>query len=85
MKDIKLIVWLTQLGLTTAFPLAGFILLALWLHNRFSLGTWVIWVGILLGIISAIDGFRNALKAMCLMNKSSDPKEPPSVSFNDHD
>ena len=27
MKDLSLIVWLTQLGLSTALPLAGFILL----------------------------------------------------------
>ena len=46
MKDLQLLTWLTQLGLGTAVPLAGFILLAIWLQNRFDLGIWVLFVGI---------------------------------------
>ena len=83
MKDLSLIVWLSQLGLSTALPLAGFILLAVWLRSAFSWGDWVIWVGILVGLISAIDGFRNSLKAMSRITK--DKSEKPPVSFNDHD
>ena len=37
MKDLSLLVWLTQLGLSVAVPLAGFILLAVWLRSRFGL------------------------------------------------
>ena len=33
MKDLGLLVWLTQLGLSVAFPLAGFVLLGLWLRR----------------------------------------------------
>ena len=44
MKDLSMLVWLSQLGLSVAAPLAGFILLAVWLNERFSLGVWVIWV-----------------------------------------
>ena len=33
MKDVTLLVWLTQMGLSIAVPLGGFIFLALWLHN----------------------------------------------------
>ena len=32
MKDFNLLIWLAQLGLSTAFPLAGFILLGVWLR-----------------------------------------------------
>ena len=32
MKNISLLLWLTQLGLSVAVPLGGFILLGLWLH-----------------------------------------------------
>ena len=85
MKDVNLIVWLTQLGLNVAFPLAGFVLLAVWLQQRFGWGDWVIWVGIFLGAISAIDGLRSSLKVLNrISNQKSDP-EPPAVSFNDHD
>ena len=84
MKDLNLIVWLTQLGLSTAFPLIGFTLLALWLRNTFHWGNWVLWVGIILGFISAIDGFRVSLKAMARLSKGNSKKEEPPVSFNDH-
>ena len=33
MKDVNLLVWLTQLGLSVAIPLAVFLGGALWLHN----------------------------------------------------
>ena len=64
MKNLNLIIWLTQLGYSVAFPLAGFTLLALWLRQRFDLGSWIVLVGIGLGFICAVDGFRNSLKIM---------------------
>ena len=69
MKDLRLLIWLTQLGLSTALPLAGFVL--------------VLWVGVSVGFICAIDGFRTSLKAMSRF--SGDKQEDPPVSFNDHD
>ena len=84
MKDLSLIVWLSQLGLSTALPLAGFILLAVWLRNTFAWGDWVIWVGIALGIICAVIGFRDSLKALELLSRDKKKEDPP-VSFNDHD
>lgn len=84
MKDLRLLVWLSQLGISVAVPPAGFILLAVWLKNRFSLGGWVILAGVVLGVIFAIDGLRVSLKAMERMSKRKN-EEPPPVSFNDHD
>lgn len=86
MKDLNLLVWLTQLGISVAGPLAGFILLAVWLRQRFDLGIWVLLLGLVLGIAGAIDGFRVSMKAMEQMTKGKpDKSEPPPVSFNDHD
>lgn len=85
MKDLNLIVWLTQLGLSTALPLGGFVLLALWLRQRFGWGDWVIWAGVLIGFVCAVDGFRSSLKTMSRLAKSKPSEEPPAVSFNDHD
>ena len=82
MKDLSLLVWLTQLGLSAALPLAGFILLALWLRSV-GWGSWVIWVGIAVGFICAVNGFRNSLKAMARLIK--DKQEDTPLSFNDHD
>lgn len=85
MKDLSLLVWLTQLGFSVAFPLAGFILAAVWLQQRFSLGNWVIWVGIVLGFLGAIDGLRTSLKALEKLSRRKKDKTPPPVCFNDHD
>lgn len=85
MKDLSLLVWLTQLGLSVAFPLAGFVLLAVWLHNDRGWGSWVIWAGLILGLICAAVGFRDSLKAMELMSRDKKSKDDPPVSFNDHD
>lgn len=85
MKDLSLLVWLTQLGLSVAMPLGGFILLAVWLHNSCGWGAWVLWVGIALGIIIAINGLRGALKTLSSLTKRKQDPEPPAVAFNNHD
>ena len=84
MKNLSLLVWLTQLGFSVAFPLAGFVLLAVWLQNRFDLGSWVIWAGIIVGVICAIDGLRTSLKAMSRLSRNKQEDDPPPVFFNDH-
>ena len=85
MKNLNMLVWLMQLGLSIAGPLAGFILLAVWLRQRFDLGVWVLIVGMMLGISGAIDGFRVSMKAMEQMSRSKPGEDdPPPVSFNDH-
>lgn len=84
MKNLSMLVWLTQLGLSVALPPCGFILLALWLRDRWNWGGWVLWAGIVLGVVCAVDGLRVSLKAMEQMsnNKKEDTKP---VSFNEHD
>ena len=74
MKNVGLLVWLTQLGLSVAVPPAVFILLAVW----------VLIVGICVGIICAVDGLRVSLKAMERMSRDKKEEKPP-LSFNDHD
>ena len=84
MKNLSLLVWLTQLGPSVALPPAVFIGLAVWLQNRFGLGKWVVILGIVVGIVCAIDGLRTSLKAMERMSRDKKQEAPP-VSFNDHD
>lgn len=84
MKGLQLLIWLTQLGLSTALPLGGFVLLGVWLRQRYDLGIWVIVAGVVIGLICAIDGLRTSLKAMDRMSRSKQ-SDPPPLSFNDHD
>ncbi len=79
-----MLVWLTQLGLSVACPLAGFVLLSLWVKNALDLGSWVIWLGLALGLWSAAAGFRNSLKLMDRTAGGKKKDTPPPVSFNEH-
>lgn len=85
MKEWRLLIWLPQFGISVVFPLIGFVMLAVWLQNRFGWGQWVLWVGILCGLITAAVGVRDTVKAMALMEKKKKKDGPPPVSFNDHD
>ena len=77
MKELSLIVWLTQLGFSIALPMGGFIWLAVWLRERYQLGGWVIIAGAVLGIAGAVDGLRYSLKAMELMRRDKAAKKTP--------
>ena len=83
MKNLQLLTWLTQLGLSTAVPLAGFVLLAVWLKNRFGLGNWVLFVGIGFGLLSTINGFYKSLKILSQQGQDSGKDKPP-VSYTEH-
>ena len=84
MKNLNLIVWLTQLGLSVVAPLAIWILLAVWLQNRLQWGDWVIVAGVVLGIICAASGLRSSLKLMESMAKGKKEEKEP-LAFNDHE
>jgi len=64
MRNLSLLVWFTQLGISVAVPLGGAIWLSVWLHQKFQVGVWVIILGVLIGLYGAIDGLRTSLKAM---------------------
>ncbi len=83
MKNLNLLVWITQLGLSVAMPLAGCVLLGVWLRGQFGWGVWVVIAGTLLGLWLAADGLRISLKTMNRMSAEK-KKDPPPASFNDH-
>ncbi len=85
MKDLNLLVFVTQFGFSVVFPLAGFVLAAVWLREKLGWGVWVIWVGLILGMICAIEGFRGSLRVMKRFAESKKDQDPPPVCFNDHD
>ena len=87
MKELNMLVWITQLGMGVAMPLAGFIYLGIWLKNRFSLGAWCVILFGVIGLVMALDGLKVSLKTMERLDKSRRKKEKEilGVSFNDHD
>ena len=84
MKDLSLLVFLSQLGLGVAFPLAGFVLLGVWLRQQFGLGVWVVIAGAVLGVLVAVQSLRSILRSMEQLAKDKKKEEPP-LSYNEHD
>ena len=82
-KALRYLVWLTQLGLTVAVPLVGFILLGVWLHNSRGWGSWTVIVGIVLGLMGAAGGLWNSFKTLNLMLKQDEAKTPKG--YNQHE
>lgn len=82
---MKILVFVTQLGLSVALPLAGFIWLVLWLREVWQLGNWVIWAGVIVGMICAVDGLRNTLRVMERLSREKKPEKDSTVSFHDHE
>ena len=83
MKNISLLVWLTQLGLSVAVPPAMFIFLAVWLRDTLQWGDWVLWAGIILGVVGAVQGLITSLQTMKRLGANKEEKPP--VGFNDHE
>ena len=83
MKDLSLLAWLTQLGISVAVPPVFLIWLATWLQSRFGWGKWVLWVAIALGIYCAISGLVSSMKALLRLTRDK-KKEVPPVAFNEH-
>ena len=84
MKNLNMLIWMTQLGLSIVLPPVCFILLALWLRDQYGWGQWVLWAGIALGIYTAIQGFRGSLKAMEQMSGDK-AEDKPQTAYNDHE
>ena len=87
MRDLGMLIWVTQLGISVAAPLTGYTLLAVWLQHRLELGAWVIVAGVLLGVSGAVGGLREALKSMDRYISRERKKNPesPTVNFSEHD
>ena len=84
MKELSLLTWLTQLGLSVALPPVALILLVVWLRDRFGWGNWILWVGIILGIYCAVTGFISSMRTLSRFTKEK-KQDKPAVSFNEHD
>ena len=62
MKHWNLLIWVPQFGISVVFPLILFIMLAVWLQERWGWGSWVIVAGIFCGLITAAIGFRDTAR-----------------------
>lgn len=84
MKDLRMLVWLTQVGISVAAPPVVFLLIALWLRGRFGLGPWCVIAALVLGLICAVSGLRQTLMLMERMHRQNHKDPDPVAGFNEH-
>lgn len=85
MKEWSLLIWIPQFGISVVFPLIGFLMLAVWLHDSCGWGGWVIVAGIVCGLITAAIGFRDTARAMLETSGHKKKSRDSGVSFNSHE
>ena len=81
-KSLEVLVWLTQAGLSVILPPVFFIWGAAWLKTRFSLGGWILILGVALGLLGLAGGLVNTLKTL---NRLGGQKKDRPAAYNDHD
>ena len=86
-RSARLLSWITQFGLSIAVPLAGCILLAAWLKDRFALGGWVVALGVVLGLLGAVGGLISSIRQMDRQGAADQKRDAPGSRdncFNGH-
>lgn len=84
MKILSLLMWVGQFGLSVLFPTVFFLLLGVWLQNKFALGLWIVLVFGILGVMTSVSTARACLHSLKkAAEEASDRKDPP-ISFNHH-
>lgn len=85
MKFLSLLMWVGQFGFSVLFPTVFFLILAVWLQTKFSLGAWIVVLLGIVGILTSVSTTRACLRSLqkAAEEASGGPKQPP-ISFNDH-
>ena len=84
MRFVSLLIWVTQFGFSVVFPPCFFLMGANWLRNRYDLGIWIMIVGGILGLGTAISTVRSCIRAMGKDAARTGSQETPPTAFNDH-
>lgn len=84
MKILYLLTWVGQFGLSVIFPTLFFLILAVWLQNKFGLGMWIVVVFGILGVLTSIQTTRSCLHSLRKATEEASEKKGTPVSFNDH-
>ena len=84
MKLLNLLMWVIQFGFSILFPTVFFLILAVWLQNKFSLGIWIVVVLGVLGVLTSISTTRSCLQSLRKAADEASESNPPPVCFNDH-
>ncbi len=83
-KLLQLLMWVGQFGFSVVFPTLAFLTLAVWLRQRYGLGSWVLAVLGILGLLTSFSTAKSCLRSMQKAAEEAGSKKTPPTSFNDH-
>lgn len=84
MKILNLLMWVGQFGLSILFPTVFFLLVGVWLQNKFSLGIWILILSGILGILTSVSTAKACLHSLCKAAEEVSGDKKPPIGFNDH-
>lgn len=84
MKILNLLMWVGQFGFSILFPTVFFLLVGVWLQNKFSLGIWILILFGILGLCTSVSTTKACLHSLCKAADEASGTRHTPVSFNDH-
>ena len=85
MRFWSLLVWVTQFGFSVAFPLCFFLVLASWLRSTYDLGSWIVVLFGVFGLLTTVGTVRSCILALRKeADKAASQKKSPEA-YNKHD
>ena len=84
MKILNLLMWVGQFGFSIIFPTLFFLILAVWLQNKYNLGIWIIILCGIVGLLTTVSTVKACLHSLRKAAEEATESKPRPVSFNDH-
>ena len=85
MKILNLLMWVGQFGFSIIFPMLFFLVLAVWLQQKFSLGMWIIVVFGILGLLTSISTTKSCLRSLRREAEEASGRKEAPIAFNKHE
>ena len=64
MKYLSLLIWVGQFGFSCLFPTCVFLMLGIYLQDRFDLGVWIVIVLGIIGFLTSLSTARSCLRSI---------------------
>ena len=65
MKYLSLLIWVGQFGFSCIFPTCLFLMLGIYLQDRFDLDVWIVIVLGIIGFLTSLSTARSCLRSIC--------------------
>ena len=84
MRLLSLLMWVGQFGFSIIFPTLFFLLLAVWLQQKFLLGGWIILLFGIFGVLTSVSTTKSCLRSLRKAAEEASGQREAPISFNNH-